>query len=58
MELDKPCPCADPTCFGDCPCRACSGSGAAGRHQGFFCPIHQIEIRGPEGRCPRCKQAW
>ncbi len=58
VETEKSCHCADPTCLGNCPCRTCAGSGAASRHRGFFCPVHGIELRGPEGRCPRCKEAW
>lgn len=58
MDEAKGCPCADPTCFGGCPCPACAGSGARGRHRGFFCPRCGIELRGPTGACPRCRKEW
>jgi hypothetical protein len=57
-EGPERCPCADPTCSGGCACRACAGSGAAGRRSGLFCPRCSIELRGPEGTCPRCKEGW
>lgn len=54
----KRCSCADPTCFDSCACRACAGSGAAGRHSGLFCPRCGIQLRGPEATCSRCKEGW
>lgn len=54
----KSCPCADPTCFAVCPCPACSGSGARGSHQGFFCPRCGVELQGQKGFCYRCRRSW